>query len=188
MFSMSSESPDPSLRRWHHSPPHLFMSGTHHMVTCGTRLRKRLFESESRLSLVQSTLFDQADRLSWQLEAWAILPNHYHFIAQAPEDAATLPQLLRGINSITARRINAEDKTPGRQVWFRYWDTCLTIRESYFARLNYVHQNPVKHGMVVSAEDYPWCSMSWFTEQAPEGIRRTVSSFKIDSVNVVDDF
>jgi REP-associated tyrosine transposase len=158
------------------------------MVTCGTHWKKRLFESESRLSLIQNTLFDQADRLSWLLEAWAVLPNHYHFVARAPEDAATLPRLIQGINSITARRINAEDKTPGRQVWFRYWDTCLTIRESYLARLNYVHQNPVKHGMAASAEDYPWCSMPWFMEQAPSGMQRTVFSFKIDSLKVADDF
>jgi putative transposase len=31
---------------------------------------------------------------------------------------------------------------------YEFWDTRLTFEKSWFARLNYVHQNPVKHGLV----------------------------------------
>ena len=33
--------------------------------------------------------------------------------------------------------------------------------KSYLARLNYVHQNPVKHGLVRVANQYRWCSAAW---------------------------
>src|SRR6185295_13265442 len=43
------------------------------------------------------------------------------------------------------------DNATGRQVWYNFWDTKLTFENSYLARLNYVHQNPVKHGLVCIA-------------------------------------
>jgi hypothetical protein len=51
-----------------------------------------------------------------------------------------------------------------------------------------VHQNPVKHGLVKNAAHYPWCSMGWFEEHAPNSFRNTVLSLKLDAVRVVDDF
>jgi putative transposase len=56
------------------------------------------------------------------------------------------------------------------------------------ARLNYVNQNPVKHGLVKCASDYTWCSASWFEKTASKPFNKAVSSFKIDKVNVIDDF
>ena len=96
--------------------------------------------------------------------------------------------MLSELHTRTAISVNEMDSTPGRQVWFDYWDTHLTFPRSYFARLNYVHQNPVKHGVVKAAEDYPWCSARWFEARAPEPFKRTVRSFKIDRVSVPDDF
>lgn len=107
-------------------------------------------------------------------QAWAVLNNHYHFIAQAPEDATTLEKLMRQLHSITAVEINRWDNTPGRQVWFNYWDSCLTYERSYLARLHYVHTNPTKHGLVHNAMNYPFCSYKWFVEQGEEEIKRQV--------------
>jgi putative transposase len=63
----------------------------------------------------------------------------------------------------------------------------ITYPYSYFARLNYVNQNPVKHGLVKIATDYPWCSASWFEKTTPTSFHKTVSNFKTDKVNVIDD-
>jgi putative transposase len=54
------------------------------------------------------------------------------------------------------------------------------------ARLNYVMQNPVHHGLVNDATHYPWCSANWFKEKTPLSFYQTVCSFKIDKVNVID--
>ena len=70
--------------------------------------------------LVQETLLGRSKLLGWDMEAWAILNNHYHFIARAPEGANTLSKLIRQVHSITAIQLNEWDKTKGRQVWFKY--------------------------------------------------------------------
>ena len=87
----------------------------------------------------------------------------------------------------TAEQLNLWDNKPGRKVWFQFWDS-HTYERSYLARLNYVHQNPVRHGVVAVAEQYKWCSAKWFSQNAPPALAKSVGSFKIDQVNVPDDF
>jgi putative transposase len=87
----------------------------------------------------------------------------------------------------TARQLNLWDNTLGRKVWFQFWESRITFERSYLARLNYVHHNPARHGVVPLA-DFRWCSASWFAENGPPAFVNTVNSFKIDGVNVPDDF
>jgi putative transposase len=171
-----------------HNPPHYFVPNAMYIVT-GSILHKQHFLSEGkRKEFFLQTLFSRAYMLSWKLEAWAVLNNHYHFIAQAPEDSTTLAKLIQQVHSITAIQLNKWDVTPGRQVWQNYWDTCLTYEKSYFARLRYVHENPIKHGIVENAADYPYCSYKWFIEQGTNDLKEQVVNQQIDNVNVSDDF
>ena len=173
---------------WPHAPSHLFSANSFYMVTAGTYRKVLLFKTSERLDYLMKTLFEEARRFQWQLHAWAIMANHYHFVAKAPEDAETLKDLIRTIHSKTARWINESDQVAGRKVWFQYWDTCLTYERSYLARLHYVNYNPVWHGLTGDAEHYRWCSMGWFVRNAKPGFRHTVDSFKIDRLNVEDNF
>ncbi|MFH1740845.1 MAG: transposase, partial [bacterium] len=177
-----NECQDAAYHEWPHAPSHLFAPNSAYIVTAGTYRKALLFNSASKLDFLQNTLFREANLFHWNLQAWALMPNHYHFIAHAPEDVETLRDLIRALHSKTARWLNQQDQTPGRRVWFQYWDTCLTYEKSYLARLNYVHNNPVKHGLVDNAENYRWCSMRWFMANADAGFYKTVSSFKTDRV------
>jgi putative transposase len=119
---------------------------------------------------------------------WAIIANHYHFIAVPDNEAATLADMVRTLHSGTALTVNQLDQAPGRQVWFQYWDAHLTFEKSYLARLNYVHNNPVHHGLVAVASSYPWCSAAWFEQNARPSFYKTVSSFRPDKLRIPDDF
>lgn len=86
--------------------------------------------------------------------------NHYHFIGHSPAGATgaeSLSQMLGVLHAKTSGWVNRLDKTPGRQVWHSFRDSHLTYQKSYLARLNYVHQNAVKHGLAPVANQYPWC-------------------------------
>ncbi len=171
-----------------HNPPHYFVSNAIYMVTGSTLYNKRLLMNDERKSLVLDTLFERATHWGWNLEAWAILDNHYHFIAHAPENALTLGKLIRQFHSKTTVLLNKLDGETGRQVWHNYWDTCITHETSYHARLNYIHLNPVKHGMVENPEDYPFCSYRWFLGKADDDFREMAKKQPIDRVNIFDDF
>jgi putative transposase len=173
---------------WPHAPVHRLTETGVYMVTAGTYRKQRLFLDGPPLRMLHHALLTVAEKHAWRLEAWTVFPNHYHFIAAAPADAATLPIFLRELHSRTAIALNRHDATPGRKVWHNYWDTRLTNEVSYLARLNYVHQNPVKHGIVSVAADYPWCSAGWFERTATPAQVKTIYSFKTDRIHVHDDY
>jgi putative transposase len=173
---------------WHHRPAHRFIPGGTYMVTAGTLHKELFFRDTERLRLLESQLFRSLYSKQWSPEAWALFANHYHFVARAGEGPTGLKELIGELHSITARELNRLDGLEGRKIWFQYWDTCLTYEKSYYARLNYVHTNAVKHGLVKTAEDYPFCSASWFAEHGDPGFVRKVRSFRCDRVKVEDDF
>jgi len=159
------------------------------MVTAGTYLKRPHLKSRKRLRHFCDLFIAGAEKHGWKLQAWAVLSNHYHFVAHTPDDGKqSLSTWLGDLHRDTAVFLNQLDATPGRQVWHNYFDTPLTYQKSYYARLNYVQNNPVKHGLVHSATDYDWCSASWFKKNTTPAFQKTIASFKTDTINVYDDF
>lgn len=189
-FALHMNPPAQSLTRirdWPHSPLHrLSKSGTY-MVTSGTYLKQSLFRNPSALTNLTNLLLTMAEKYKWNLQAWAMFPNHYHFVADS-ENGQSLKTLIQELHSRSAMDINQKDGTPGRKVWFQYWDSQITFHRSYLARLNYVHQNPVRHEVVQRASEYSWCSAGWFELKAEPAFFRTVSSFPIDRLSIPDEY
>jgi putative transposase len=96
--------------------------------------------------------------------------------------------MLGLLHQKTAKWVNRLDGLPGRTVWHNYRETLLTYQKSYLARLNYVHQNAVKHGLVAVANGYPWCSAAWFERTASPAMVKSIYRFKTEKVSVPDDF
>ena len=78
--------------------------------------------------------------------------------------------------------------TVPQKIRHNFWETRLTYEKSYLARLNYVHQNPVKHKLVLIANQYPWCSAGWFERTARPAQVKTIYGFKTDKQKVLDDY
>ena len=175
-------------RPWHHAPWHVLHDRGTFMVTAGTLEKIHYFTDGPRLKLLHDQLLAVAFEHGWSLQAWAVFPNHYHFVAASPSDAKTLARLIRKLHATTSAAVNKLDNTPGRKVWHEYWETRLTYEHSYLARLRYVHSNAVHHGLVRVASQYPWCSAAHFEEHAPLSFQKTVGMMPIDMLNVRDEF
>jgi putative transposase len=176
---------------WPHAPTHQLSENGTYFVAAGTYLKEHHFRNSRRLDVLQRGLLFVAHEFGWELEAWAVFSNHYHFVAHSlsdSKDANNLSQMLGLLRTRTAGWINRVDNKPARKVWHNFWDTKLTYQKSYLARLNYVHQNPVKHGLVPVANQYHWCSASWFEQIAPQARVRSIYRFKIDALRIGDDF
>lgn len=172
---------------WPHSPAHrLDASGTY-IVTAATYLKQPLFRSRARLDLLLRDFQRLTTEHGIAIQAWSIFPNHYHFVglSNAPQ---RMQSFLQHFHSVTSQEVNALDHTQGRMVWFQYWDTRITYQKSYFSRLRYVHENPVRHGITRVAANYPWCSASWFERKASAAFRKTVFSFSCDKLEAPDEF
>jgi len=158
------------------------------MVTAGTYNKIPYLNDPKKLEFFQVCMMEVLNRYDWEIQAWAILANHYHFIAISNDIPESLIDIIRKLHSKTAREVNRLDDVKERRIWYQYWDKCIRDEDSYHKRLNYVHHNPVIHGVIKDAKDYPFCSYSWFTSLDDEELKREVLSSRFDQVDIEDDF
>ena len=138
---------------WPHAPLHQLSQNGTCFVTAGTYLKQHHFRGRERLRVLHRGLLTVAGDFGWQLEAWAVFSNHYHFVAHSPpEGAGNLSRMLGKLHEKLAKWVNKLDTTAGRKVWFNFRETRLTYEKSYLARLNYTHRNAVKHKLVLDRE------------------------------------
>jgi putative transposase len=175
-------------KNWPHAPIHRLGSDSVYIVTGATLHKALLFSNPQKLTMLEHEILTLAKHYFWQLEAWAVFTNHYHLIARGGADATSLDKYLKHIHGNSARNLNVIDHSPGRQVWYNFWETRLTYERSYLARLNYVHQNAVKHGLVNVASNYQWCSAAWFERTASPATVKTIYSFKTEKLRIDDDY
>jgi putative transposase len=181
----SDEESRAGTRDWPHAPPHRLGAAGVYFVTARTLDRIGYFGDPGRLDLVQDRLLGLAGQYGWKLEAWAVLSNHYHFVGHSPATEAggrSLRALLKHLHADVTRQINRLDGLQGRKIWHNYRESHLTFQKSYLARLNYTHRNAVHHGLVLQAEDYPWCSASDFGKSCSPAWVKTVGSFRYDQI------
>jgi putative transposase len=120
--------------------------------------------------MVQSS-FLHFDGERYRLYAWVVMPNHVHVLFQ-PLGGWTMAKIVTSWKSFTGRRIAAHLDSVGwrgqagawrsqaeRRVWQReYWDRAMRNERQFAAAVAYIHGNPVKAGLVETAEAWPWSS------------------------------
>jgi putative transposase len=113
---------------WPHAPVHRLDAAGAYMVTAGTYQKAHRFRGPDRLKLLQDQLLSLALQYGWQLQAWAVFSNHYHFVALSPDNRSSLRQMISHLHTTTAHELNRLDGCEGRKIWFQYWDAHLTVR------------------------------------------------------------
>ncbi|MCR4305031.1 MAG: transposase [Gallionella sp.] len=87
------------------------------------------------------------DGQRYRLLAWCVMPNHVHVLIEAWE-GYSLPNIVQGWKSFTARLINRHLGRIGT-LWMRdYFDRYIRDDHHLAAVVAYIHNNPVKAGLV----------------------------------------
>lgn len=149
------------FKKYQHAPAHLFLTDYHYFITAGTYGRKPYFDSDAQKELLFNTICETVKENYGELQGWVILANHYHILTKL-KDAFLLPQIIRKIHSISAVLVNKSSKQLGRKIWYQYWDECIRDERDFYAKLNYIHLNPVKHGYVDDPEAYKFSSYNQY--------------------------
>ncbi len=119
--------------------------------------------TEDRRVAVLEGVLEGVLEMGGEISGWAILPNHYHLLIRVPL-LKTFGIMVRKLHSGVATQWNREDGTPGRQVWYRYRDRRIRGERHYYASLNYINANPVKHGYVQLADEWTCSSIHGYLE------------------------
>ena len=83
------------------------------MVTAATLHKEHLFADAAKLTLLEHDLLSLAKKYQWQLEAWAVFTNHYHFVARRNDESASLKKLLTHLHADSAQGTQSS----GRADW-----------------------------------------------------------------------
>ena len=135
----------------HHEPVE---SGAHPvivLVTVCTRRRRHLLFDE-RAHQILTTSWEHAD--NWSVGRYVVLPDHIHLFCAPNRVEVPLTHWVQFWKSEVSRQWPDPREQP---IWQRdFWDTQLRCGESYEAKWEYVRNNPVRHGLVAAAEDWPY--------------------------------
>lgn len=158
------------------------------MVTGATYLKTPVFVTSEHLHIQRECALSTLEEDGWNVHAYVFFANHYHVLIHKEQGNEEVGKTIGKIHRRSATAANKMDKTQGRKVWHQYWETEITNERAYLARIKYIHENPVWHGIVSSARLYEWSSLSWFEQTVPKSFLETVEGFNIDRVKVKDDF
>lgn len=175
------------MRAWPHAPTRDIKGPGTYIVTGATSHKAPLFRYSEDLDFLHDLLLSEAEERQWQLHAWAVFANHYHFVGTSP-DGKDPVALVKRFHSLAGIELNKRRRMPGRKVLASHWQTELTDPKDIPAHLNFVHQNPVRHRIVRVARDYRCCSAAWFEDGAERSWLDTVSRASMSQVNVLDQF
>jgi putative transposase len=173
---------------WPHAPDHRLSENGTYYITAATLQKQYHLSTRERLDWAVNEFLERSAAYGWTIEAWAFFSNHYHFVIKSEGSKGSRTQFFKHLHGNLSRYLNKLDHTPGRKCWYNFWDTKLTFEKSYLARLNYTHQNAVKHGLVHKASLYPWCSAGWFESTASSAQVKTIYSFDFEKVKVEDAY
>jgi len=146
------------LRRWFVREKVLFI--TCNLLRTRTRLTDRDFEA------LASAIAAVRKRREFLFTAYVFMPDHWHAL-MIPGAGDTLPRLMDAIKVAATRRINAHRRTQGAVWQFRYYDHVIRTVREYRDRVQYMHLNPVRKGLVRNPEDWAWSSIHSYGGPGP---------------------
>jgi putative transposase len=146
-----------------HAPPHPGKEDGCFMITAANFEHKHILVNASRRREFEILLLNSFGHSQVMIKAWSIMPNHYHLLL-CTNSFDLLAVIFKQLHGNTSYRWNREDQTRGRRVWFKYSDRKIRTEDHFFAALNYIHHNPVKHGYVSAPEEWPWSSFHLYLQ------------------------
>ena len=139
------------LRRW-------YVPNAVYFITCVTRDRLPVFADAANILLLRDTLRRVQGLHPFGMRGYAFLPDHLHLLLFVPE-GTSISALMQSVQWNYTRNHKRAHGLATARLWQRgYWDHVIRDEDDWAQHLNYIHYNPVKHGPVRRAEEYPHTS------------------------------
>jgi putative transposase len=162
----------PNYRRW-------FVPGATYFFTLVTKNRVPLFADETARAHLRTTIAECRRRWPFELDAIVLLPDHLHMLWTLPDGDVAFPRRIAWIKrSFTQRWLQAggaeqpvsESRQDRRRRggWQRsFWEHTIRDDTDFGRHLDYIHYNPVKHGLVTCPHQW---SFSSFQQRVERGV------------------
>ncbi len=108
----------------------------------------------------------------FHIDAWVVLPDHAHCVRTLPLGDDDYSSRWKAIKIAFAKSLpkserlsTVRERKGERGIWQRrFWEHTIRDESDYAAHVDYVHINPLKHGLVEQVADWPYSSFHRFVE------------------------
>jgi putative transposase len=119
------------------------------------------------IALLRQSIAYVMQKHPFYIDAMVVLPDHIHAIWTLPENDADYALRWRLIKTHFSRNITKTEKISQsriskgeRSIWQRrYWEHTIKDDRDFGNHVDYIHINPVKHGYVTHATEWPYSSI-----------------------------
>jgi putative transposase len=122
-----------------------------------------------QILLEHITLFHQAVKdvqgvLPFEFVAWVILPDHFHVLIDPK--ANSVSDIMKRIKLKFSGFYRSHNKLTSGRLWqYRFWDHVIRDQDDLNRHIDYIHYNPVKHGLVSDPFIYEESSIHRFIRE-----------------------
>ena len=153
----------PEYRRMHECGATVF-------ITCVTFERTHIFIDEKACKILNRVWMRVTKLHPFTAEAICVLPDHIHTLLTLPENDSNYSLRIREIKRLFTNQYLAvydewSQRNPSRThkkeatIWQRrFWEHTIRDEQDYENHFDYIHYNPVKHGLVNNVAEWPWSS------------------------------
>jgi putative transposase len=154
----------------------LRIAGGTYAFTVVTGERRPVFADAAAVDMLMLAFSAVREKRPFEMPAHVILPDHLHCIWVLPEGDANFSTRWRQIKEGFTRsylRHHAEPPRDERQarrgersVWqHRFWEHLVRDQDDLNAQVEYIHMNPVSHGLAPTPLDWPHSSFHAYVER-----------------------
>ena len=142
-------------------PPRLELPGVaHHVIQRGNN-RAPCFFGDADRRFYLKCLEEAAGRRGCELHAYVLMGNHVHLLV-TPAEPGALGVMMQDLSGRYVRVINRIHARTGT-LWEARFRSSLVDSENYLLVCQrYIELNPVRAGLVVKPDEYPWSSHSFY--------------------------
>ena len=143
--------------------PRRLTAGQLYHVTVRGNNRQSIFGDDLDRREYLMLLADVTHRSRVVVHAFVLMPNHVHLLAQPLAEGEGLSRAVQRLNATYAKYMNRRYERIGHLFQGRFHSTHVD-RDTYLLVVSrYIHNNPVRAGLVRQAIDFPWSSVKAFT-------------------------
>ncbi len=152
-----------------------------YFFTAVTAGREPVFAEHANVVGLRNAICRVRQRRPIAIPALVVLPDHLHCIWRLPIGDHDYSVRWEWIKKGFSRWLHSrEEVRQPRQVWQpRFWEHAIRDDDDLHRHLDYVHLNPVKHGLAATAAEWPYSTFGRYVARGwyPEdwGVRRVLA-------------
>ncbi|EQB64053.1 MAG: hypothetical protein RBG1_1C00001G1632 [candidate division Zixibacteria bacterium RBG-1] len=147
--------------------------GQAYFITTCTFRRKKIFQNEKCCQILLDNLEFYRKKFGFKLVGYVIMPDHLQCVV-LPKTRTTASEIMRDFKKFSAKQISEylkqNDSSKKKAKIYNIWQDGfyafnLDNQDKLNEKLNYIHSDPVRNGLVSDMEDYKFSSYLWYTQE-----------------------